>query len=215
MSEVRIAAEPRTEFGKGAARRVRRDNKVPVVLYGHGEQPRHLSLPGHELMLALKRDSNVLLTLVTEDGDQLAIPKVIVKDPIKGFLEHIDLVSVRRGERVTVEVPIHLVGDAAPDVMVDQQTMTLTVEADATSLPSRVELSIKGLRGGRHLSAKNVTLPAGVTLAQDPDHVIVQGIGEISEEQFEAELEAAVAEVTPDAPEADAEVAAEADAPSA
>ena len=214
MSEVRIAAEPRTEFGKGAARRVRRDNKVPVVLYGHGEQPRHLSLPGHELMLALKRDSNVLLTLVTEDGDQLAIPKVIVKDPIKGTLEHIDLVSVRRGERVIVEVPIHLVGDAAPDVMVDQQTMTLTVEADATSLPSRVELSIKGLRGGRHLAAKNVTLPEGVTLAQDPDHVIVQGIGEISEEQFEAELEAAVAEVTPDAPEADVEVATEADAPS-
>lgn len=210
MSEVRIAAEPRTEFGKGAARRVRRDNKVPAVLYGHGEQPRHLSLPGHELMLALKRDSNVLLTLVTEDGDQLAIPKVIVKDPIKGSLEHIDLVSVRRGERVIVEVPIHLVGDAAPDVMVDQQTMTLTVEADATSLPSRVELSIKGLRGGRHLSAKNVTLPEGVTLAQDPEHVIVQGIGEISEDQFEAELEAAVAEVAPDA-----EVAVEADAPSA
>ena len=215
MSEVRIAAEPRTEFGKGAARRVRRDNKVPVVLYGHGEQPRHLSLPGHELMLALKRDSNVLLTLVTEDGDQLAIPKVIVKDPIKGTLEHIDLVSVRKGERVTVEVPIHLVGDAAPDVMVDQQTMTLTVEADATSLPGRIELSIKGLRAGRHLSAKDVVLPAGVTLAQDPDHVIVQGLGEVSEEQFEAELEAAVAEVTPDAPEADAEVAAEADAPSA
>ena len=215
MSEVRIAAEPRTEFGKGAARRVRRDNKVPAVLYGHGEQPRHLSLPGHELMLALKRDSNVLLTLVTEDGDQLAIPKVIVKDPIKGFLEHIDLVSVRKGERVTVEVPIHLVGDAAPDVMVDQQTMTLTVEADATSLPGRIELSIKGLRAGRHLSAKDVVLPAGVTLAQDPDHVIVQGLGEVSEEQFEAELEAAVAEVTPDAPEADVEVAAEADAPSA
>jgi large subunit ribosomal protein L25 len=136
VSEVRIAAEPRTEFGKGAARRVRRANKVPAVLYGHGDAPRHYSLPGHELMLALKHDANQLLTLQTEDGDQLALPKAVVRDPLKGFLEHVDLVAVRKGERVTVEVPVQLTGEAAPDTLVDQQTMTLTVTADATRCPS-------------------------------------------------------------------------------
>ena len=140
MSEVRIAAEPRTEFGKGAARRVRRANKVPAVLYGHGDAPRHYSLPGHELMLALKHDANQLLTLQTEDGDQLALPKAVVRDPLKGFLEHVDLVAVRKGERVTVEVPVQLTGEAAPDTLVDQQTMTLTVTADATALPEHLEL---------------------------------------------------------------------------
>ena len=209
MSEVRIAAESRTEFGKGPARRTRRAGKVPAVLYGHGDKPRHLSLPGHELMLALKHDSNVLLTLQTEDGDQLALPKVIVRDPIKGHLEHVDFVAVRRGEKVTVEIPIMLIGDADPDTLVDQQTMTLTVEADATQLPDHFEISIKGLRAGKHLSAKHIKLPAGTTLAQDPEHVIVQGLGVISEEQLEAELDAAAAELAPDEP------AAEGDSPDA
>ena len=195
MSEVRIAAEPRTEFGKGPSRRIRRANKVPAVLYGHGEQPRHFTLPGHELMLALKRDANALLTLQTEDGDQLALPKVIVRDPIRGHLEHVDLVAVRKGEKVTVEVPIHLVGDAAPETLVDQQTMTLTVSADATELPEFVELSIQGKRAGSSLSAGDVKLPAGTTLSQDPEHVIVAILGVISEEELEAELTEAEAEL--------------------
>ena len=195
MSEVRIAAEPRTEFGKGPSRRIRRANKVPAVLYGHGEQPRHFTLPGHELMLALKHDSNALLTLQTADGDQLALPKVIVRDPIRGHLEHVDLVAVRKGEKVTVEVPIHLVGEAAPETLVDQQTMTLTVSADATALPEFVELSIKGKRAGSSLSAGDVQLPAGTTLSQDPDHVIVAILGVISEEELEAELAEAEAEL--------------------
>jgi len=195
VSEVRIAAEPRTEFGKGPSRRIRRANKVPAVLYGHGEQPRHFTLPGHELMLALKRDANALLTLQTEDGDQLALPKVIVRDPIRGHLEHVDLVAVRKGEKVTVEVPIHLVGDAAPETLVDQQTMTLTVSADATELPEFVELSIQGKRAGSSLSAGDVKLPAGTTLAQDPEHVIVAILGVISEEELEAELTEAEAEL--------------------
>ncbi len=114
MSEVRIAAEPRTEFGKGAARRVRRAHKVPVVLYGHGEDPRHYSLPGHELMLALKHDANVLLTLDTPDGEHLALPKVVVRHPIRGNVEHVDLVIVRRGEKVTVDVPIVVIGETGP-----------------------------------------------------------------------------------------------------
>ncbi|MDP9101299.1 MAG: 50S ribosomal protein L25/general stress protein Ctc [Actinomycetota bacterium] len=208
MSEVRIAAEPRTEFGKGAARRVRRDNKVPAVLYGHGDAPRHFALPGHELLRALKHDPNVLLTLETADGDQLALPKVVVRDPLKGFLEHVDLVAVRKGERVTVEVQIQLTGTADPDTLVDQQTMTLTVEADATKLPDHVEVSIAGLKPGQHVSASDVTLPAGVTLAQDAEHVIVQGLGVKSEEQLEAELSAAEEETAASGPAAAAAEAA-------
>jgi large subunit ribosomal protein L25 len=195
VSEVRIVAEPRTEFGKGAARRVRRADKVPAVLYGHGEAPRHVSLPGHELMLALKKDSNQLLTLVTDDGDQLALPKAIVRDPIKGHLEHVDLIAVRKGERVSVEIPIVLVGDAAPEVLVEQQLTSLTVEADATALPETLELSVEGLRAGNSLKAGDVKLPAGTSLAQDPEQVVVAGLGVISEEQLEAELEAAEEEL--------------------
>ena len=212
MSEVRIAAETRTEFGKGPARRTRRAGKVPAVLYGHGDKPRHYSLPGHELMLALKHDANALLTLQTEDGEQLALPKVIVRDPLKRTLEHIDLVAVRKGERVTVEVPITLVGTADPDTLVDQQTMTLTVEADATRLPDHVEISISGLKPGRHLAAKDVVLPPGTSLEQDPEHVIVQGLGVISEEQLEAELDAAAAELAPDEPAEEADAAGSDDA---
>ena len=195
MSEVRIVAEPRTEFGKGHARRVRMANKVPAVLYGHGDKPRHFSLPGHELMLALRHDANALLTLQTEDGDQLALAKVVVRDPLKGFLEHIDLVAVRKGEKVVVEVSIQLTGSAKPDTLVDQQTMTLTIEAEATHLPDHLELSIDGLSAGKKITAGDVKLPAGVTLQQDPDHVIVQGLGVVSEEQLEAELAAAEEEL--------------------
>jgi large subunit ribosomal protein L25 len=210
VSEVRIAAEPRTEFGKGAARRVRRDHKVPAVLYGHGEEPRHFSLPGHELMKALKKDANALLTLETADGDQLALPKVIVRDPIKNTLEHVDLVAVRRGEKVTVEIPIVLTGDAAPDVLVDQQTTTLSVSADATQLPETVELSIEGLKAGDQLTAAQVTLPSGTELVQDAELVIVLGRGVISEEQLEAEL--AEAEADLGSGQAGAEAIAEAEA---
>jgi large subunit ribosomal protein L25 len=195
VSEVRIAAEPRTEFGKGPSRRIRRANKVPVVLYGHGEQTRHFSLPGHELMLALKHDSNALLTLQTDSGDQLALPKSIVRDPIRNTLEHVDLVAVRKGETVNVEVPITLIGEAAPDTMVEQQTMTLTVSADATALPDHVELDITGQKPGHSLTAAQVTLPAGTTLHQDADHVIVAFLGVPSEEELEAELAEAEAEL--------------------
>ena len=195
MSEVRLVAEPRTEFGKGHARRVRAAHKVPVVLYGHGDKPRHFSLPGHELMMALRHDKNQLLTLETADGDQLALAKAIVRDPLKGFLEHVDLVAVRKGEKVTVEVAITLTGEAGPDTLVDQQTTTLTIEAEATHLPDHVEVSIEGLTAGDKITASQVTLPSGTTLAQDPEHVIVQGLAVVSEEQLEAELAAAEEEL--------------------
>ena len=222
MSEVRIAAEPRTEFGKGAARRVRRAHKVPAVLYGHGDAPRHYSLPGHELMLALKHDANALLTLQTEDGDQLALPKAVVRDPLKGHLEHVDLVAVRKGEKVTVEVPVQLTGEAAPDTLVDQQTMTLTVTAEATALPDHLELAIDGKGAGSSLSAGDVRLPSGTELSQDPEHVMVAFLGVVSEEQLEAELAEAEAElgsgqagaeaIATEAEEAEVEAGSESDA---
>ncbi|MCW2545517.1 MAG: ribosomal protein [Frankiales bacterium] len=205
MSEVRIAAEPRTEFGKGPARRTRAAGKVPAVLYGHGDKPRHFSLPGHELMLALKHDANALLALQTEDGEQLALPKVIVRDPIRRTLEHVDLVAVRRGEKVTIDVQLTLTGETTSDVLVDQQKNTLSVEAEATHLPTGFELSIDGLKAGQQLHASDVKLPAGVTLAEDADTVVVQGLGAPTAEALEAELDSAAAELAPDVEEPAAE----------
>ncbi len=194
MSEVRITAEPRTEFGKGAARRIRRDNKVPAVLYGHGTDPRHISLPGHELMLALK-NSNVLLTLDLDGADELALPKDVQRDPIKGFLEHVDLVVVTRGEKVTVEIPIHFVGDAAPDTLVSTDLNALSVEAEATAIPGSVDVSVEGLQVGDQIHAKDVVLPDGTTLVTDPDALVVNIVAAQTAEQVEAELAEAEAEV--------------------
>jgi large subunit ribosomal protein L25 len=194
VSEVRIAAEPRTEFGKGAARRVRRADKVPAVLYGHGDKPRHYSLPGHELMLALKHDPNALLALQTADGEQLALPKVVVRDPIKGSLEHVDLVAVRKGEKVTVEIPVHLVGEAVRDVIVDQQLQTLTLSAEATHLPTHIEVSVEGKAAGFSITAGDIALPQGSELIGDADTVVVQGLAAPSAEAVEADLAASDAE---------------------
>jgi len=195
VSEVRIAAEPRTEFGKGAARRVRRANKVPAVLYGHGDEPRHFSLPGHELMLALKADANVLLTLETEGGDQLALPKVVVRHPTRGTLEHVDLLAVRKGEKVAVDVPVTVTGEAGGDTLVDVQQTTVHVEADATDIPESVEVSVEGLEAGQQVTAADVELPSGVTLAEPGEDVVVQGLAAPSAAEVEADLEASEAEL--------------------
>ena len=194
MPEVRIATEPRTEFGKGAARRIRREAKVPAVLYGHGADPRHISLPGHELMLALKT-ANVLLTLDIEGKDELALPKDVQRDPIKGFLEHVDLVVVRRGEKVTVEIPVHVVGTAAPETLVNLDLNTLSVEAEATNIPTGVDVSVEGLQVGAQIHAGDLELPAGTTLDTDPDALIVAITAAPTAEQLEAELAEAEAEV--------------------
>jgi large subunit ribosomal protein L25 len=194
VPEVRIAAEPRTEFGKGAARRIRRASKVPAVIYGHGTEPRHISLPGHELMLALKT-SNVLLTLDIDGTDELALPKDIQRDPIKGFLEHVDLVVVKLGEKVTVEIGVHLVGEAAPETFVTTEQQTLTVEAEATHIPTGVDVSIEGLQVGTQIHAKDVPLPDGVTLVTDPEALVVNVTAATTAEEIEAELAEAEAEV--------------------
>ncbi|GAA1550425.1 50S ribosomal protein L25/general stress protein Ctc [Actinomadura kijaniata] len=174
MSEVRIAAEPRTEFGKGAARRTRRAGKVPAVLYGHGTDPQHISLPGHELMLALKTP-NVLLTIEgLGSGTELALPKDVQRDPIKGFLEHVDLLLVKRGEKVNVDIAVNAVGDVVSGGVVQQETVQISVEAEATHIPESVEVDVTGLEVGAQITAADVKLPSGVTLITDADTMIVQ-----------------------------------------
>jgi large subunit ribosomal protein L25 len=196
VSEVRIPAEPRTEFGKGAARRVRRADKVPAVLYGHGTQPRHISLPGHELMLALKGGPNTLLRVTGLDGgDELALPKSVQRDPIKGFLEHVDLILVRSGEKVTVDVPIVTIGEVTSAGLLDVQLNSLSVEAEATHIPSEFEVVVEGLAVGEAVHAKDVTLPSGVTLAADPEAVVLHIMAAPSAEEIEAELAEAEAEL--------------------
>ena len=218
MSEVRIAAQSRTEFGKGAARRIRRANQVPAVLYGHGSAPRHISLPGHELMLALK-SPNVLLSLDLEGKNELALPKDVQRDPLKGFLEHVDLVLVRRGEKVTVEIPVHLEGEAAPETLVTLDHASLSIEAEATHIPQGVTISVDGLPVGSQIHAKDVQLPEGATLVTDPEALVVNVSAAPTAEQVEAELAEAEAEVgiVHEAPEEElpaeaAEAAAEAPA---
>ncbi|MEU6226241.1 50S ribosomal protein L25/general stress protein Ctc [Streptomyces sp. NPDC047042] len=194
MSEVKLAAETRTEFGKGAARRIRREGKVPAVVYGHGADPVHIALPGHELLLAL-RTPNVLLTLDLEGRSELAIPKAVQRDPLKGFLEHVDLLTVKRGEKVTVEVYVHTEGDLAPGAyLLEHVLSTLTVEAEATHIPESVTVSIEGLEAGASILAKDIPLPSGTTLAIDEDAVVLQVLAAQAEEApADAEAEGAEA----------------------
>ena len=198
MPEVKIAAETRDEFGKGAARRSRREGKVPAVLYGHGTETRHLTLPGHDLMLALKTP-NVLLRLDGQkSGADLALPKAVQRDPVKGFIEHVDLILVRRGEKVTVEVPIRVSGEIAPgETMLNQQLVQIPVEADATNIPQGIDVDVEGLELGQAVHASDLKLPEGVTLQVEPDtlvlHVIAQQVAEEPEAE-EAEGEGDVPE---------------------
>ncbi|MGA4841429.1 50S ribosomal protein L25/general stress protein Ctc [Streptomyces sp. G45] len=182
MSEVKLSAESRSEFGKGAARRIRRENKVPGVLYGHGSDPVHITLPGHELMIAL-RTPNVLLSLDIEGKNELAIPKAVQRDPLKGFLEHVDLLLVKRGEKVTVEIPVHTEGELAPGGNLLEHVLdALPVEAEATHIPESVTVSIAGLEAGASVLAKDIALPSGVTLATDADAVVLQVLAAQAEE---------------------------------
>ncbi|MEU6476022.1 50S ribosomal protein L25/general stress protein Ctc [Streptomyces sp. NPDC047017] len=188
MSEVKLSAETRTEFGKGAARRVRRENKVPGVLYGHGTEPLHLTLPGHELLLAL-RTPNVLISLdIDGKSNELAIPKAVQRDPLKGFLEHVDLLLVKRGEKVNVEIPVHTEGELAPGGnLLEHVLAALPVEAEATHIPEAVTVSVEGLEAGASVHAKDITLPNGVTLAVEEDAVVLQVLAAQAEEAPEDE----------------------------
>jgi len=188
VPEVRIDAEPRTEFGKGPARRIRQGGRVPAVLYGHHTDPKHLTLPGHEVLLAL-RTPNVLIRLEgLPGGAQLALPKAIQRDPIKGYVEHVDLLTVRRGEKVTVDIPVTIVGEVAADGLLDQQLVQISVEAEATNIPRGVEVDVEGMAIGASVHASDLLLPAGVTLADDPELLVVHVLASPTAEQIEADL---------------------------
>jgi large subunit ribosomal protein L25 len=188
VPEVRIAAEPRTEFGKGGARRTRRAGKIPAVLYGHGSEPRHISLPVREFEHALRTDgANVLLDLQLADGSELALPKSIQRDPVSRVIEHLDLILVRRGERISVDIPINLDGVIVSGGMLEQSLTVLSVTAEATNIPSGVELSIAGLEIGSAIHTGDIKLPDGVELAGDADLLVLHIVNAPTAEQMEAE----------------------------
>jgi large subunit ribosomal protein L25 len=209
-SEVKIQAESRTEFGKGAARRIRRSDKVPAVLYGHGSDPIHITLPGHDLMLALKT-ANALLSIELDGDSQLALPKQVQRDPIKGFIEHADLLLVRRGEKVTVDVPLVVNGEAAPDTLLSVEHNTISIEAEATHIPQSIEVDIEGLEVGTQILAKDLVLPSGSTLSLDPEALVVNITAAPTVAELEAELgEGAEVEGVEGGEDAESEAAADA-----
>lgn len=204
----KITAEHRTEFGKGAARRIRREDKIPAVVYGHGGDPLHVTLPGHETMMALKHGgANALLDLQIDGESQLALTKQVQIDPIRRVIEHVDFVSVRRGEKVTVDIPIHVVGTAVSETLVVTENSTVEVEAEATHIPEYIEVSVQGAEIGTQIHASDLELPSGSTMLSDPELLIVNVTQQISEEALEAELEEAEAEAGIEREESDEEAA--------
>jgi large subunit ribosomal protein L25 len=203
VPEVRIVAEPRTEFGKGAARRVRRAGRVPAIVYGHGTETRHITLPGHQLLMALKTP-NVLIEVDGLSGrPQLTLPKAVQRDPLKGVIEHVDLIMVRRGEKVTVEIPVQITGEVEPGGLLDQQMVRLAVEAEATQIPQGIEVDVEGMEIGAAVHAGDLSLPEGVTLAAEPEALVLHVLAAPTAEQIEAELgETPAAEEVPAAPDA-------------
>lgn len=188
--EIRIPAEIRTEFGKGAARRIRRADKVPAVMYEKGNEPTHLTLPGHELSLALRHE-NALITLELGGKDQLVLPKQVQRDPIKGFLGHVDFYMVKKGEKVVVDIPVYTTGEAGPETFVTIEANTIAVEAEATNIPEHIEVDITGLEAGAQVLASQLALPAGVTYQGEDEDLIVHISQETSAAAIDAEMEAA------------------------
>ena len=215
MSEVRLTAAIRTEFGKGGARRTRRAGNIPAVIYGHGAEPKHVSLPAREFAAAVRNNgANVLLTLDLEGGEQLALPKAIQRHPIKGEFEHIDLLAVRRGEKVSIDVPLHVTGEVAPGGLLNQDSTTVTVEAEATHLPTEIEVSVEGLEIGAQITAADLTLPSGSTLVTDAETLLLSVATAPTAEDLEAETAEAAEElgIVEDQPES-AEESGDAETP--
>ncbi|MCX4640667.1 50S ribosomal protein L25/general stress protein Ctc [Streptomyces sp. RPA4-5] len=189
MAEVKLDAQVRTDFGKGAARRARRADLVPAVIYGHGAEPQHVAINNHALMMALKTP-NVLLRLEFDGKNELVIPKAVQREAIRGFLVHADFLAVKKGEKVNVELPIHTEGELAPGGnLLEYSLNTLPVEAEATHIPESVTVSIAGLDAGHSVQAKDIALPAGVSLAVEDDAVVLQVVAA----QAEAPAEEAAA----------------------
>ena len=195
MADFRLEAETRTEFGKGSARRTRRAGRIPAVLYGHGQDVVHLSLPAREFAAALRNGgSNALLTVVLDGKEQLALTKAVQRDPLTRIHEHVDLLAVRRGEKTTVEVPIVVVGEPGPDAIPNHQLNTVSIEADATKLPDSIEVDVTGREAGQNITAGDLVLPAGSTLVTDPEALVIGFLGAPTAEALEAELAEAEAE---------------------
>jgi large subunit ribosomal protein L25 len=210
MSDNKLVATIRTSFGKGAARSVRREGNIPAVMYGHGTEPVHISLPGHQTMMALKL-ANALLTIEIDGKDQLALAKDVQRDVLTRFIDHIDLVVVRLGEKVTVDVPVHVVGTAAVDTVVTVENNTVQLAVEATHIPERVEVSVEGVKAGTQILARDLVLPEGAEIMTDAEILIVNVTQAISEEALEAELAEAMAELAPAGVEAVADEAASED----
>ncbi|GAB3856223.1 50S ribosomal protein L25/general stress protein Ctc [Nocardioides maradonensis] len=195
MSTETIKAEARTEFGKGAARRIRRENKIPAVIYGHGNDPIHVTMPGHDTMMAIKHGgANALLEIEIDGQKQLALTKAVQVDPVRRLLEHVDFVAVKRGEKVTVDVPVLTVGEAAKDTLVQIEHNTVQLEAEATHIPESIEVDIEGAEAGTQILAGALTLPSGATLLTDAEalvvHVTEAQVADLGEEPEAAEAEA-------------------------
>jgi large subunit ribosomal protein L25 len=210
----KLIAEARTSFGKGAARRIRATGKIPAVIYGHGTDPQHVTLPGHEVSLILRK-ANAVFDLDINGKSQLALVKDVQKDPVRQIIEHLDLVIVRKGEKVTIDIPVHLEGEAAAGTSVNQDANTLSIEAEATNIPERLVVSIEGLEEGAQIKASDVNLPEGSSLISDPDLLVVgitgsteADLGEPAESS-EADAEEGSAEAGADSDEAATEVSAE------
>jgi large subunit ribosomal protein L25 len=211
VAEISIKGARRTEFGKGASRRARRDGFIPAVIYGHGEKPQHVALPSRELGIALKT-SNVLIDVVLDDHTELTLPKSVSRDPLTGLLEHIDLVIVRRGERVVVSVPVHTEGKYDQDGILEHTNNSIEVETDVTNIPAFLMLSMEGMMAGESRYAADVVLPEGVKLISDPKMTVVH-LSIKSAEIEETPVVAAVAEGETAAAPAEGDAAATAAAP--
>ncbi|GAA1186017.1 50S ribosomal protein L25/general stress protein Ctc [Pseudonocardia alaniniphila] len=202
MAEARIDAETRTEFGKGAARRTRRAGKIPAVLYGHGTDPQHLSLPELEFKRVVREQGrNAVITLNIGGRPQLALTKTVVTHPIRPYIEHVDLLVIRRGEKVAVEVPVVVVGDAAPGTLVTQELNNIEVEADVSNIPEHVEVSVEGLEVGTQIQAADVPLPEGTTLRADAEVLVINIVAAPTEAQLEGEIDTEGAGVVEEAPQ--------------
>ena len=214
MSEVKISADLRTEFGKGGARRTRRAGKVPAVLYGHGEKPKHIALPAREFAAAIRHGGiNQIFSIDFGDGTTtLALPKAIQRDPLKDTFEHIDLLIVKRGEQITVDVPVRLVGEPARDTLVMHEHDRISITAEALHLPDHLEVSIEGMTPGTRVTAADVVLPRGSQLAAEPGLVIAIVANAPTAEEIEAEI-GEVAEPEAEAAEGAEEASAEAETP--
>ncbi len=203
----KLVAEVRDQFGKGAARKIRAAGKIPAVIYGHGTEPQHVTLPGHEVSLILRK-ANAVLDLDIAGKSQLALVKDVQKDPVRQVIEHVDLIVVKKGEKVQVDVPVHVEGESFAGTIVALDAATITIEAEATHIPENVVVNVEGLEEGTHITAGQIELPTGSTLVSDPETLVVAISAPAKTdlpEEGEGEAEAAEAPAEEAAAEGDAE----------